>query len=333
MERRCSLKSASQRKSSSHSFTPLFFTGDAYKPSTMRQTQVIVIPGNAEFNDNFSSFDNLINAINQARRNARDYITDDDADDDDSTSNWSTAINCAHLHPAYGEKTAAERLQEMRNEDEAGEVDLHYEQYKAAKLAARRSPYPTVVIEVRASPSPDFQSSPPPQSSSSSVAAADIQKLEALFGKSTLTSDKDSFWDNVGNSIEEVAAVTPVKLAEQWVAANNIAETAAFTESHTEQIDAAYEFVFTNIAMLCDADEKVPHYVVFPRLMVTAATSLEKFGIEVANIIRTLPELRDQNIQVTTYHPEHVDEDRRSPVPIFAITSMPPDRSSGISDQ
>jgi len=303
----------------------------------MRQTQVVVIPGNTEFNDSFNTFDNLINAINQARRNARDYITD--IDDDDLSSNWITAINCAHLHPAFGEKTAAERLQEMRDQDAAGEVDVNYEQYKAARLAARRSPYPTVVIEVRASPAPDFTSSPPPSAdhASSSVAAADIQKLEALFGKSTLDNGKDSFWDNVGNSIEEVAAVTPVKLAEQWIAGNHIADAAAVTESHTEYIDAAFEFVFANIAMMCDeassknvddGSNKVPtHFVVFPRLMSSAATSFEKFAKEVTNIVATLPELAPHNIEVSTYHPEHVDPSRRSPVPIFAITTSSSSKS------
>lgn len=42
---------------------------------TLRQTQVLVIPANQDIND-FTVFDGMIAAINQARRNARDYVTD-----------------------------------------------------------------------------------------------------------------------------------------------------------------------------------------------------------------------------------------------------------------
>lgn len=42
---------------------------------TLRQTQILVIPANDDMMS-FAVFDGLINAVNQARRNARDYITD-----------------------------------------------------------------------------------------------------------------------------------------------------------------------------------------------------------------------------------------------------------------
>ena len=42
---------------------------------TLRQTQVLVIPANEDILD-FPVFDSMIAAINQARRNARDYVTD-----------------------------------------------------------------------------------------------------------------------------------------------------------------------------------------------------------------------------------------------------------------
>lgn len=51
-----------------------YFSTDA-DPGTLRQTQVLVIPSNEDLMD-FQVFDGLINAINQARRNARDYVTD-----------------------------------------------------------------------------------------------------------------------------------------------------------------------------------------------------------------------------------------------------------------
>ena len=47
-----------------------------YTRSTLRQTQVLVIPANNDLNDSFAVFDRLIQVINEARRNARDYVTD-----------------------------------------------------------------------------------------------------------------------------------------------------------------------------------------------------------------------------------------------------------------
>ena len=65
----------------------------------------------------------------------------------------SVSINGACLHPKYGEKTPKELMEEL---EQYGE-DSHDEVLK--KLAnskrinqARRSPYPTLVIEIQASP-------------------------------------------------------------------------------------------------------------------------------------------------------------------------------------
>jgi hypothetical protein len=51
-------------------------TGKVFSPRTLRQTQVIVIPSNDEYQSSFHKFDALVESINQARRNARDYVTE-----------------------------------------------------------------------------------------------------------------------------------------------------------------------------------------------------------------------------------------------------------------
>lgn len=51
-------------------------TGEVFSPRTMRQTQVIVIPSNEDYQNSFHKFNALIESINQARRNARDYVTE-----------------------------------------------------------------------------------------------------------------------------------------------------------------------------------------------------------------------------------------------------------------
>ena len=65
-----------------------------YQRTTLRQTQVLVIPANDDMND-FNVFDQLINAINEARRAARDYITnhsleklDDRLAEDNDDRDW-----------------------------------------------------------------------------------------------------------------------------------------------------------------------------------------------------------------------------------------------------
>lgn len=57
-------------------FSLTIYTGESYKPHTLRQTQVVVIPSNKNLAESFVVFDNFITAINNARRNARDYVTD-----------------------------------------------------------------------------------------------------------------------------------------------------------------------------------------------------------------------------------------------------------------
>ena len=54
----------------------LFLAEEKHNRVTLRQTQVLVIPGNDELNQNFPVFDAVIAAINQARRGARDLVTD-----------------------------------------------------------------------------------------------------------------------------------------------------------------------------------------------------------------------------------------------------------------
>jgi hypothetical protein len=320
-----------------HSF---IHSGDDYNPHTLRQTQVIVIPGNQGLVDSFPVFDGLIESINKARRNARDYVTDtklEKLDDDHSLtdSEWSVSVNCAHLHPDFGKKTAAETLQEMQEQEASGEaIDLVYEEYQAKKLLARQSPFPTIVIEVRSQSPPDFGDAPPqkPTSSASAEAAQDdkvssddIQKLEALFGKSAHIESKsgdDDFYDAIGYRIgDEVSAVTPLQMAQQWALDNDpqVSEMSAFTESRTAQVDEAYEFIFTNIAMLCEAKGEVERqYLVMPHFLSAAATSFEKFSKEVDTMISHLPDLKDK-VDIVTFHPEHVASAKRSPVPLFVL--------------
>ena len=239
----------------------------------------------------------------------------------------------------------------MQTEDEEGEIDLNMQEYKERRLAARRSPYPSIVIEVRSTPRPDFSAPlPPPPSGPESPERLDddddgdyiadrkitpdfIQQLETLFTKSAYVKDekkKDEFYGSIGSHIEEISAASPMMQAEMWISENDPLfdiDEAAFTLSETKHIDEAYEFVFVNMAMqtsqflsdsTVNAGAQRRQYLVMPNFLTASATSFEKFAKEVNNIIDALPQLRGK-MNLSCLHPEHVQEDKRSSVPVFTL--------------
>jgi hypothetical protein len=249
--------------------------------------------------------------------------------------------------------TAEERLQAMKEEENDGEVDLNMLEYKERRMQARRSPYPSVVVEVRSTPPPDFsEAMPPPPSSQvnpdqmkddgassndsedSEITSDFIQSLEALFSKSAHMKDEPEkegdFFDAIGDHLETVSAMTPMKLAQTWVAENDphfSPTKSAFTESNTQHVDEAYEFVFTNLAMQTSTfleDSKVEtgaqkrQYMIMPNFMTASATSMEKFANEFKNIVESVPVLKG-HVELNCLHPEHIDVTKRSPVPVFVL--------------
>lgn len=322
--------------------------------SSIRQTQVLVIPSNLDVQD-WTVFDNLVTAINQARRSARDYVTDvtldrldyyNDADNEDKE--WVVSVNCAHLHPEFGKKTPEQELKELQEDEE--ELDLNLQEYKEKRLIARRSPFPSIVVEVRAMPPPIF--TPPPQQqqvqkprdeesledeeADSTMVDPDsdfVQALELLFSKSSLdqAKSKDSdFYDSIGSHLQELTTVTPLSMAQTWISQYDdffdIARC-AFTTSETPHVDEAYEFLFINLAMQStqflssnpnQGEAQKRQYLVMSNFCTSSATSMEKFAREADNIIRTLPTLKEK-VKIECLHPEHVDQDKRCPVPVFVL--------------
>lgn len=128
----------------------------------------------------------------------------------------SVSINCAHLHPEYGVPTPEEQLAALKHEEEEGEVDLNMQDFKKRRDEARRSPYPSVIVEVQSTPPPDFGSRMSRGEEAMEAAARDmnagkedadvtsddVKKLEALFGMSAASksaSVDDSFYDALGD--------------------------------------------------------------------------------------------------------------------------------------
>lgn len=126
----------------------------------------------------------------------------------------SVSINAASLHPKYGKNTAADILEEMKRQDAVGEINVNEEESADRKDRARRSPYPSLVIEVKSTP-PGIVHPPPGQTEISYTenlveeiedqgASKDvILQLEQLFAKSAklLTEEpegEDAFYKALG---------------------------------------------------------------------------------------------------------------------------------------
>ena len=130
-------------------------------------------------------------------------------------------------------------------------------------------------------------------------------------------------WQAFGNN--HVVSQTPLSVAQNWVLENDPAfseDTSTFTNSNSRHVDAAYEYIFNNLAMLGASANNKPgqkSYVVLPNFLPTSATSFDRFAGQVSNIVRAMPGLAEK-VMVSTFHPEHVVTSTRSPVPIVVVT-------------
>lgn len=350
---------------------------DKHNRITLRQTQVLVIPSNEELSQNYPVFDAMISAINQARRAARDLVTDHSLEKlderlygDEEDHDWVVSVNCAHLHPNYGEKSPEQELKELQEEENQGEVDVNLEMYKKQRLLARQSPYPSVVIEIRSMVPPEFTPPPPtgpvsPKSideidigegetassggaENSRIDADVVNQLEALFSKSSLNSrssckNDGEFYEAIGSHIETFSSVTPLMVAQNWIDENDPffdVTKCSFTVSELTHVDEAYEFLFTNLGMQtsrfleagCTAnntgveknqqtgpeDAQKRQYMVLPHFLSSSATSLEKFRKQAERIVRTLPSI-SRSVELTSFHPEDIDESKRCPIPVIVL--------------
>mmetsp|Transcript_1437 Transcript_1437/g.2331 ORF Transcript_1437/g.2331 Transcript_1437/m.2331 type:complete len:148 (+) Transcript_1437:1253-1696(+) len=129
---------------------------------------------------------------------------------------------------------------------------------------------------------------------------------------------------------KEIISQTPLSMAQNWVLQNDPAfneHSSTFTNSNTRHVDAAYEYIFHNLAML-NANTNINNppvkrgqksYVVLPNFVPTSATSFDRFAGQVSNIILSMPGLAEK-VMLSTFHPEHVVTSTRAPVPIVVIT-------------
>eukprot|EP01083_Nonionella_stella_P295262 1003496_1 len=175
-----------------------------------------------------------------------------------------------------------------------------------------------------------------------------IFKLEAIYAKSAAlhkkseTKTEDIFYHAIGmlNGIEEILPSNMIEVVENWVVDNDRrydADLSTFASSNLKHADSAYEFVFANLALhkvIPDDDEDdddgggvdekktytagLRSYLIMPKFVSTSATSFEKFAGGVNEIVRSIDGLKNRMI-VSIMHPEHVDDDKRSPAPVLVL--------------
>ena len=113
---------------------------------------------------------------------------------------FSLNINGASLHPHYGENSPEEIIQDFQQFGNYGEMDLDKIENTKRKNQARRSPYPTLIIELQTAPPGEGDASLPFHVSISDddddlskrgVLKEIIMKLESVFAKSAVLHKND----------------------------------------------------------------------------------------------------------------------------------------------
>ena len=157
--------------------------------------------------------------------------------------------------------------------------------------------------------------------------------------------DENYLWDHVvGNTLHEIVVPppvpfirTPIQQIQEWSGRPTPTTTpppqiSSVTTTNTTHADEAYEYVFTNIAMLLENDDDDPsstarYYLVFSHFLLHAATSFEQFTTEVQQLYTILQQVdatyhhqtSSSKLTMTTYHPEHIQSTHRSPFPLLVL--------------
>ncbi len=121
--------------------------------------------------------------------------------------------------------TPEEQIAALQNEEAEGEVDVNLQEYKKRRDEARRSPYPSVIVEVLSTPPADFGSRHRRKEEDAAAAVAiagvvdtdvtseDVKRLEALFAMSAATKSRSSIDDPFYDALGEVCEVQSISFS------------------------------------------------------------------------------------------------------------------------
>jgi len=225
--------------------------------------------------------------------------------------------------------------------------------YLEKRKQARQSPYPTIIIEVRATPPMSFDGSDPAFDDSTkskqaneesitkkSITKNDLLKLETLMGMPAASNYLTSFIEGEGSiGSEDIGDVfeTPLSLAKSWISQRDrlfSPSTSVIDECGARHVDEAYEQIFSIIAKQKMESPQIVSstqtekqdgrvldkrsYIVMPNFVSSSATSFSKFSNELNGMLACVPAL-SSSISCETMHPEEIENDRRSSVPILIL--------------
>ncbi len=337
-----------------------------------RSTLVVVCP-ECEDIESFDTFNSIIETINESRRRARTFnvggVADKMADaiaaelKSDNTVEWHTSVNLAHLHPAFDEIMDQEdpATTISAEDDEAAiEHKNKIRAYKQKKMKARRSPHPTIVLEVRSSrPSQGVQGTmegaSPEQISQAKADRADrlqqnkpspeaaenpsLAALESAFMRAAVPQNEKPDCEVPSSTkttdladLARRSVMTPLQKAKNWHrekcdGQDLRANPSSFREFDGKKVDEAYQFVFSmlasEMAQFTDAksaSDQRTLVVSMPKFLPASATSFTKFRHDVVKLFES------SKIDATAmaYHPEEVDEANRAPMSILVISVARP---------
>mmetsp|Transcript_37904 Transcript_37904/g.88201 ORF Transcript_37904/g.88201 Transcript_37904/m.88201 type:complete len:262 (-) Transcript_37904:419-1204(-) len=241
---------------------------------------------------------------------------------DENMPRWITSVSMAHLHPLW-----------EPDDEPTEENDPKHRAYKERRLRARRSPHPTVLIEVRSNPLTITKSKEKKSSQGgenepgwrvNKIQMSNLDKLEMAFGLPASRASGSEM--NKGNASEESiepkaksdfgalarqALMTPFEKTREWIAVQDPlfrGDISYFEETDTLHVDAAFEFVlgatargFATVGKYKNREEERPdkdstdlvYYLVLPNFLSSSATSLEKFTGWVRKVLHVMPKHDD----------------------------------------
>ena len=301
-------------------------------------------------------------------------------------TDWSMSVNMAHLHPSFDsgaftrgvsqEKIDAEREAEREYESKLSPEEMEVrnenkrkiEIYKERKVKARRSPHPTVIIEVRGAPvdagadetrnimsrdqrqkgqmppgRPGGASADggPPASSS----PTDIKKLEASFMRAAAANAKageeaqGEAKEGVGKDLSDIARQTlnPNIKVREWlgkVKPNVVSSDIKLKDFDGKYADEAYSFIFS--AYTAEVEKaslanRRPRLLVLSmtRFLQSSATSFSKFAFDLQRIADMT---NMASVDVERYHPEDVDVNKRAPTAIIVLRRREEEEEDGADE-
>ncbi|GMH73276.1 hypothetical protein TrST_g8053 [Triparma strigata] len=299
-----------------------------------RSTLMLVCPS---VFSSFEDFDQLIKTVMEVRRSSRSYNTQGvvegmremvnmELGEQREEDEWRTSVNIAHLHPGFCDLDTETVDSEGPYTDLSDEERQYQERlrlHKLKKTMARQSPHPTVVVEVRSQKISMGVDSTVAAAGKTEVekvpeqtfSAADLKTLEASFSKSANPYKTPSPPSPEPSSPSDAAASSLIS-AKSKAASFLELPSAIYREYSERSVEEAYSYIFKNLYHYLTGPMHVSSIcIACPNFLTSSAHSFTNFGCDLNKLLKSV----NIPVHAETYHPEDVEEERRSPVGVIVL--------------